>query len=249
MTKFPKSFGINVQGMVVIGHLLFLHNTPLFASSDAHSAAHAEVPTRNPDEVLTELKKGNERFVKGQAKQHDFPKRREELVSTQKPAAIILSCSDSRVPPEHVFDQGLGDIFPIRVAGNALGAAAVASIEYAIEHLGASLLVVMGHESCGGVKAAVATPPEKSAGSADLDTLVASIRPHFKPETVKKFSDGRQLASSDDKAFVQPVIENVDGVAKDLMARSAIVRKSVESGRLKISKGIYSLHTGGVKFW
>jgi carbonic anhydrase len=131
---------------------------------------------------LASLIAGNERYAAGRA-QHPRAARedRQQLLAGQHPRAIVLACADSRVPPELVFDQGLGDLFVVRVAGEAVDAASVASIEYAIEHLGASLIVVLGHQSCGAVMAALTTPHGK-AGSPDLDALLDEIRPgvaHF----------------------------------------------------------------------
>lgn len=224
---------------------LFL-SLPVFAS-DGHSgalqAAHHEPPAgMNADQALGELKAGNQRFIEGKLKSDKADAhRRKTLAEGQKPNAIILSCSDSRVPPELVFDQGLGEIFTVRVAGNVLGAATVASIEYAVEHLGTRLIVVLGHESCGAVKAALTTPPGKSAGSADLDVLVSSIQPAL--------SDVSRSIASEDKTLRRPVRANVEAVAKRLVTRSSIIRKSVESGEVKIVPGIYSLESGMVEFW
>lgn len=196
----------------------------------------------SPQHAFDSLKAGNQRFVEGKSQDSKrSATRRGELTAGQKPFAIVLSCSDSRVPPELVFDQGLGEIFTVRVAGHALGAGTVASIEYAVEHLGSRLLVVMGHEACGAVKAALTTPAGQSAGSADLDTLVSSITPGL--EGTK-----RDLAS-DDKTLRKPVKSNVDYTTQRLLERSSIVRKKVEAGELKIVKGIYGLGSGKVDFW
>jgi carbonic anhydrase len=191
---------------------------------------------------LVTLKAGNDRFVAGESKS-----RRAELVSGQKPKTIVLSCSDSRTPPELVFDQGLGELFTIRVAGNVLGAAQVASIEYAIEHLGSKELVIMGHESCGAVKAALTAARGKSAGSPDLDSLIASVRGNLED------SAGRALASpaapsADETKFRAEVIANVNAVAKSLVKRSRIVRHAMEESGFKILPAIYSLESGKVEF-
>ncbi len=111
----------------------------------------------SPDEALSRLLEGNERFVNGQGGKYNLKKEREETAKGQHPFATIIACSDSREPPEHIFDQGIGEIFVIRSAGNVVyGDALKASVEYAIFHLNTPLVMVLGHEDCGAVKAAVA---------------------------------------------------------------------------------------------
>jgi carbonic anhydrase len=201
----------------------------------------------NPESALDQLVKGNERFVIGSAKgEHRDVSRRKELVVDQKPFAVVLSCSDSRVPPELIFDQGLGDLFTIRVAGNVLGSAQVASIEYAVEHLGAKLIVVMGHESCGAVKAAIdAGEGKKKIGesaSPDMDWLVTSIRPVLK-------SRGLASVSPEDPKLRKPVMANIDAVTDNLVVRSKVIGDAIAKGNLKVVRGIYSLESGRVDFW
>lgn len=209
---------------------------------------------------LMELKSGNQRWVTGKVRHpHQGRKTRAALASGQKPSAIVLSCSDSRVPPELVFDQGLGQLFVVRVAGEVPDASSIASIEYALEHLGARLLVVLGHESCGAVKAALSTASGKSAGSADLDQLLAGIKPHLEPTLdspeASKPGGGpsRGIASiataAPDTRLREPVKQNVVGVVQDLMKRSHIVREMVERNQLVIAQGIYALDSGKVDFW
>ncbi len=209
-----------------------------------HSGALATVPAESvmsPELAYATILRGNERFVGGitRGERRDEARRR-SLASTQTPHTIVLSCSDSRVPPELIFDQGLGDIYTIRVSGNVLGSAQVASIETAVEKHGAKLIVVMGHESCETVQAAV--NPSKSSGSTDQKWLASEIRPHVA---------GRGLASVDpgDTKLRKPVMANVDAVTEQLLVRSKIVGDAVQSGRLKISRGIYSLDSGRVDFW
>lgn len=228
MKQFPRlSF--------VLGLCLVLAKSVVFA------ADHATPKGMPPQEVLAKLEAGNRRFVENKTRgEHRDADRRRALASGQKPEAIILSCSDSRVPPELVFDQGLGDLFTIRVAGNVLGAATVASIEYAVEHLGSRLIVVLGHESCGAVKAALSTPVGTSIGSPDLDQLVSTIQPTLE-------GTDRKIAAQD-TLLRAPVMANASFVAKRLVTRSPIIRKHVESGNLKIVTGIYGLESGKVDF-
>lgn len=192
-------------------------------------------------EAYSELQSGNMRFYDGEPKHpRQNKERREELANGQKPHTIVISCSDSRVPPEEIFDQGLGDVFSVRLAGNVATTEAIASVEYAIEHLGSKLLVVMGHESCGAVKAAIEVPSGKTAGTPNLDELLAKIRPNV--------ADVKDV-QGDPKLLRAPVKSNVRAVVKDLLSRSEVVRTAVESHGLIIAQAIYSLKTGRVEFW
>ena len=212
-------------------------------SAAEKSAAVVKVDGRaeasSPWSVFEELLRGNQRYVQGKAAcQADYSGRRSELVDGQKPKAIILSCSDSRVPPEIIFGQGLGDLFVVRTAGEVADRASIASIEYAIEHLGSKLLVVMGHESCGAVKAALTVGEGASAGSPDLDYLLKQIRPDL----------GSSANAGADKFLKEPVRVHAQGVAKRLAEQSAIVKEAVEKGQLLVVSGVYQLATGKVDF-
>lgn len=205
----------------------------------ARASSSHEHSGKPPREVIEALQAGNQRFVEGKmtALRRDA-KTRSELVAGQQPSAIVLSCSDSRVPPEVLFDQGLGDIFVIRTAGQVLDPSPIASIEYAVAHLGTRLVVVLGHESCGAVGAAISTSMGQSAGSVDLDKLVAKIKPHiasFKP-------------SASDKMLRGPVKANATGIARELVRRSEIVRSKLQAQEISLVTAIYSLSTGLVEF-
>jgi len=192
-----------------------------------------------PREALDQLKEGNQRFVENKTiSPRRDEKTRSELAASQKPFAIVLSCSDSRVPPELLFDQGLGDLFVVRTAGHVLDPGPIASIEYALEHLGARLIVVLGHESCGAVKTALNTPVGRSAGSVDLDRLVGKIRPYL----------SSMRPSANDKLIRGPVKANTSGVARELMRKSAIVRTKLQLQEISLVTAIYGLGTGQVEF-
>lgn len=210
------------------------------ASVTSVSASNGE---ESPAMAFTNLIMGNKRYVTGAVTgERRDQTRRNSLVSKQHPQAIVLSCSDSRLPPELIFDQGLGDLFTIRVAGNILGAAQVATIEYGIEHLGAKLIVILGHESCGAVKAALDSKPNVSSGSPDLDWLVSAIKPNLGKGSSASYT-------SSDPKLRKPVTSNVDAVTEQLLARSKIVSDAIAEGKLKTVRGIYSLDTGKVEFW
>ncbi len=194
------------------------------------TTAPAATPTA--DAVLAELKTGNQRHVKAQyAHPHQTGARRHDLVRGQQPHAVILTCADSRVPPEIVFDQGLGDLFTIRVAGNVAPDAEVASIEYAVEHLHTPLVVVMGHQSCGAVGAAI----EGGQPPGHLPALVNAIRP-----AVEK---ARALPGNlSDNA----VRLNVEMVVEQLRSSHPVLEEEVAAGKLRIVGAVYSLETGSV---
>ena len=179
-------------------------------------------------EALSKLREGNARFVAGKQSHKDFIAQRNALVSGQKPYAIVLTCSDSRVSPEHIFDVGLGEIFVVRTAGNIADAIALGSIEYAAEHLHSPLLVVMGHSSCGAVGAACAS--EHAPGN--IDSIVTAMQ-----EAVTR--GGKDPAAT--------VSENVKCVLEAIRKKSAILSHLEHEGKLKIVGAVYSLATGEVK--
>ena len=175
------------------------------------------------------LKQGNSRFASGKPVAKNLVARRAELVSGQKPFAIILTCSDSRVAPEHIFDAGLGDIFVVRNAGNLASQVALGSIEYAAEHLGSTLLVVMGHESCGAVKAACSSDHAEG----NIDAIVKELQVAVK------------LGGKDPAKVVG---ENVKCVLKNIRKKSSILSHLEKGGKLKILGAVYSLSTGTVSY-
>ena len=133
--------------------------------SAVYAAADAGAPAMTPTQALAQLIEGNRRFQRdANSHPHLHAKRRSELAGGQSPFAVILSCSDSRVPPELIFDQGLGGLFVVRLAGNTVTRAGLESIDYAVGHLGTNLIMVLGHESCGAVKGALSRVCEQTRG-------------------------------------------------------------------------------------
>lgn len=184
------------------------------------------------NEVIDRLKAGNSRFVNDQLehKLQDQP-RRDELVSGQAPWAIVLSCADSRVAPELTFDTGLGEIFVVRVAGNVANTSSIASIEYAVAHLGSKVIVVLGHQSCGAVTAAIGG----GDNGYNLNHLLAHVAP--------------AIAASPDGSEVNDVVKkNAELNAEELKNRSSIIANAVNSGKVKIVPAYYHLTTGEVQF-
>jgi carbonic anhydrase len=184
------------------------------------------------DSALAELKAGNEHHVAHRYMHpHETEDRLRELSSGQHPHAEILSCSDSRVPPELIFDQGLGDLFIVRVAGNVAADTELGSLEYGAEHLHIPLLVVLGHQHCGAVTAAV----EAGKPEGHITALVNLLRP-----AVEK-SRGMQ----GDKVE-NAVKANVEMVVKQLRSSGPILQGLVDEGKLKVVGAVYSLDTGKV---
>ncbi|MCC6277696.1 MAG: carbonic anhydrase [Oligoflexia bacterium] len=215
---------------------LFVFGPAMAASHHAHEAKSVD-----PATAMRWLANGNKRFVSGHNR-HDGKSTtdRKKLVKGQNPHTIVLSCSDSRVPPEHVFDQALGEIFVIRVAGEALDSAVIASMEYAVEHLGTRNIVVMGHTHCGAVKAAMAAKAGESNGSPSLDQLVSDIKPRLPA------SDPGETASSD---VARESGANAKQIAMELSSRSKIIEHKVQSGLVKVNAALYDLQTGKVQFY
>jgi carbonic anhydrase len=201
----------------------------------AADPAHADQPSVAPSEAISKLKEGNGRYTSGNL-QHpgQTTERRTELASTQHPFAIILSCSDSRVPPEIVFDQGLGDLFVVRVAGNVINDEGLGSIEYGVDHLGSRLILVLGHQSCGAVKAAKETIAAKGKAPGHIQSLVTAIKPAVEA-----------TATGDLDATVKA---NVKYVVNKLRSSTPVLKAKVDSGEVQVIGGYYSLDTGAVTF-
>lgn len=188
------------------------------------------IENKSADEALATIKAGNERFVadKLDGKLQDSA-RRQELTSGQAPYAIILSCADSRVVPEFTFDTGLGELFVLRVAGNVANTSTIASIEYAVAHLGVNLIVVLGHQACGAVTAALAG----GDNGYNLNHLVAHIVP--------------AIDSCGETDVDSVVRENAKKTSENLTDRSAIISDAASKG-LKIVPAFYCLESGKVEF-
>jgi carbonic anhydrase len=207
---------------------------PTLAIADAHGEK-AVGPTA--EQALQKLKEGHARFVAGKMRHPDEGvKRLRELAAGQKPFATILGCADSRVPPELLFDEGFGDLFVVRVAGNVSEPATLGSIEYASEHLGVPLVVVLGHHRCGAVKATAeaAGPVGGNIGKVvdELRPAVAEARAH--PGTRGLVNDA--------------VHANVAIVARQLLDESPVMRKLVEEGKVRIVTAVYDLDTHRVEW-
>ena len=211
-----------VQGIFTLALLLLFASTVL-----AGGAAGLDA-----EEALKKLMDGNRRFVSETYDRGDIgPGRRSEISKGQRPFAVIVDCSDSRVVPEFIFDQGLGDLFVIRTAGNIVDDIAIGSVEYAVKHLGVRLVLVLGHDDCGAVKATVA------GGKAEghIDAILQAIRPAV---AVAMQKPGNLL----DNAIAQ----NVDMVINRLQSAQPILAQALQTGDVRIVGGVYHLKDGSV---
>lgn len=180
---------------------------------------------------------GNQRYVAGRPRQVDHSARREQVAPAQMPFAIVLGCSDSRVPPEILFDQGLGDIFTVRVAGNIADDLGIGSMEYAVEHFGTPLIVVLGHERCGAVGAAVEADKSGVMPPPHIASLVTALQPAV---AASKDMPGDPVAN----AIATHVRQTVDA----LKASGPVLADAVGKGSLDIVGAVYRLKSGEVGF-
>ena len=190
-------------------------------------------PMPTPATALENLKEGNARFAADKPSTRDVgADKRKELAKGQKPFAVILTCADSRVSPELLFDAGLGELFVLRVAGNIADPAVVGSIEYAVGALKAPLVVVLGHDSCGAVEASLAGKPLPG----DLGWLIKQVKP------------GDNLPADADAKLAAGIRNNVRAAAKDLEARSTAIHDDVKAKKIAIVTAVYSLKTGTIEW-
>jgi carbonic anhydrase len=226
--QFVQLLGLTAAGLAV----------PRLARAAQSPASEGGAPA-TPDEVLQRLLEGNRRFVKGELahpgrKPEDFA----PLAAGQRPVAVIVGCSDSRVPPEILFDAGIGDLFVIRVAGNVVegaGPSVKGSIEYAVAELNVSLIVVLGHSQCGAVKAALKHIDAHDALPGAINDLVALIKPAV---ARSKGMPGDPLANA--------IAANVQTGVTRLKTLTPILAPAVKRGTLKVVGATYELRDGSV---
>lgn len=218
-------------GAVAAGLML-----PGMAYAKAKPAKPAPAAAVTPDQALERLKKGNADFAKGHPDRPNLSHQRvTELAKGQKPIAVIVTCSDSRVAPELVFGVGLGEVFVLRDAGNTIDDVMTGSIEYAVAELGAPLIVVMGHERCGAVKAAIEAKRDHTPLPGHVHFATDPIWPAIPNEPVADIVD-------------ETVRENVRRMVRQLRASEPILPKAIAEGRLKIIGARYDLDDGLVDF-
>jgi carbonic anhydrase len=208
---------------------------------------HAPVPKTKaqqqaitPTQALEKLATGNARFVAGKTWIRQWPEQRTATTAGQYPFAVVLSCIDSRASSEIIFDQGLGDIFNARVAGNVLDDAILGSLEFATKIAGAKLIAVVGHSHCGAVKGACS-----GAQLGHLTSLLAHIQPAVDEAKAK-----RPGVPVTDPKFIEQVAElNVQLVQQRIRAQSPVLRELIDSGQIALVGGIYDLDSGKVQFF
>lgn len=198
----------------------------------------------NATDALTILKRGNKRYIEGKMENFDLgEKRRNELIKGQKPFAVIVACSDSRVIPEYIFDQGLGDLFVVRVAGNVIDTDEMASIEYGVEHAGAKLVVLLGHENCGAITAAVEAEQQPSKkDTKSIQELLTKIEP-----CVEK-AEALHLKEKD--SLIEKAIDyNIEAGVEKMKASSDILKKEIEDNEVQVVGAKYILGSGKVTWF
>jgi carbonic anhydrase len=203
-------------------------------------AQHEKQPEgASAPQVIERLRHGNEEYAAGRIDTSGLTvKRRAEVAQGQKPVASVLTCADSRVPAEVIFGQGLGDLFVVRVAGAVANPPVLGSLEYAAEHLGSHVIVIMGHTSCGAVKAILdaKAPEHPEPGDLNLESLLKSLRPALaRPQT-----HGDPWTSA--------VYASVDQTVEDVREGSRVLRKMESDGHLTLVGAVYELPTGRVVF-
>jgi len=187
------------------------------------------------DEALNRLMQGNGRYVEGLARRHDFIAEREALSKGQNPYAGILGCADSRIAPEYAFDAGRGDLFVVRVAGNFATDDGIASLEYAVEVLRTPLLMVLGHESCGAIGAAVKSIRNKEPLPGHLPSLVVNLAPAV-----------NAVLDQPGDVVVNATKQNVLLTVRKLATATPILSRYVQEGKVRVVGAIYNLGTGRV---
>ncbi len=214
--------------------------------SEQETKARNDVMTKElqaastPEQVLEVLKNGNAKFVKGDLTFTDYPKQIMQTSQGQFPTAVVLSCLDSRVPVEKVFDLGVGDVFVARVAGNIINPDILASMEYGCKVVGSKIIVVLGHTECGAVKAAI-----DNVELGNITELLAKIKP-----AVDSSSSFEGEKTSKDKGYVNKVTdENVELAIVNIRKNSPILKEMEEKGEIDIVGGLYDVNTGAVTFF
>lgn len=210
---------------------------PVCRAFQGHHASEAKGPT--PDQALHRLIEGNARFTAGKAGHpNQDTARRAALASGQTPFAAIVGCSDSRVSPELVFDQGLGDLFVVRVAGNVVDADVAGSVEYAVEHLHTPLVLVLGHQKCGAVIAALLPQSEREKETKDIQAVLNRIQPALK-DVDSHLSEEQRLVAS---------IEANARQSMKILAALPRLSSGIADKSLRIACAVYELSTGKVNF-
>lgn len=222
-----------VMSLLMAGLVFSGCTTP---STDFQPGTVAASPSPvSPQQSLAMLKQGNDRFVRGVFAANNSQERRHSLVAGQEPFAVIVCCSDSRVTPELIFDQGLGDVFVVRVAGNVVDSIVLGSVEYAAEHLHSPLIVVLGHENCGAVQAAL----KGGTPGGQIGSIVAKIAPSAREAQTEGLKGPEALARATDL--------NVAASREAILASPIVTRLQAER-KLTVVGAKYHLGSGQVEW-
>ncbi|MEC4749163.1 carbonic anhydrase [Methylomicrobium sp. Wu6] len=235
-----KKRGITRREWLAGASCLSLALVPACATQTPRAGAISLEPyPRNAAEALLRLKTGNRRFMDNKSiHTHENASWRHQLVEEQKPFATVLGCSDSRVPPEMIFDVGFGDIFTIRLAGNIIAEDVIGTLQYGVAHLHTPLVVVMGHENCGAVTATVEEMLSKTEELEHIEALLALIRPGLSQLDLKL----------ERKALLHAAVEaNVRWSMQQLMALPGAA-KALREKKVTLIGAVYELNTGTVRF-
>jgi carbonic anhydrase len=230
--SFLQTTGVAIAATIVgvapVGHRAY-----------AAALTKAQRDKLTPDEIIALMKKGNDRFRAGKESPHDYLAQQKVTATGQYPAAVILSCIDSRAPAETIMDLGIGDCFNARVAGNVANDDILGSMEFACKVAGAKVVLVMGHTACGAIKGAI-----DNVQLGNLTGLLTKIRPAVE---ATQYSGER---SAKNYAFVDTVArKNVELTIADIGRRSAVLADLKKSGAIKIAGAMYNLETGLVEFF
>lgn len=242
MKTLNKVISIFSLAMLVVLSASFLNtdNSLVNAQKSGDVITAEKQKSLTPEAILQGLKDGNMRYMNNNLTDLDYKAQISATASGQYPEAVILSCIDSRVPVEQVFDKGVGDVFVARVAGNTVNPDILGSIEYGAAVAGSKLIVVMGHEACGAVKASI----DKAQLSSNADVLLGRVQPAI--DAVKGYDADR---SSGNSAFVDAVVNtNVHVTIDEMLEKSPVLKGLLDKGEIMVVGAYYDLDTGKVTF-
>lgn len=232
--------------VILIGCIISLSNITFAQDTQAIDQPHTAVMTSekqenmSPQQVLQRLKDGNQRFMTGKMKNRDLLVQANGTASKQHPVAVVLNCMDSRTPPEIIFDQGIGDVFAIRIAGNIQNDDILGSMEFGTQLAGAKLIAVIGHTSCGAIRGAC-----QQAKLGNLTALLQKIQP-----AVTQASKEQNTHDCTNAAYIDQIAkDNVLLVIKQIKTQSPTITKLIKEGKIDIVGGIQDLATGEVTFF
>lgn len=224
------------KAIIGILFLAFISCKQTSTSGESKVMTKQAQESMTPDDVLKDLLKGNERYVSGELIKRNLPAQVKATTSAQYPKAVVLACIDSRVPVEYLFDQGVGDIFVARIAGNIENESLLGSMEYGVGVAGSKLIMVLGHENCGAVKSGI---KKVDVGSKNVDTLLSHIE-----QAIQEVGGVRD---ANDKTYLDKVIKNnVDQTVEDIRRKSKMIRNLENEGKIKTVGAYYSLTDGKV---